>query len=138
AKKPALFKAGSKAIAGQHSTFTLQRSADEFKDQTYFIYNIATPQLPNLLFPIGSMKKSAVKTLAKKIGLPNASKKESMGLCFVGKIRLKEFLAQKLKPKPGAIVAAGGNGTYKKIGEHQGLWAYTIGQRQGVRVGEGG
>lgn len=124
-------------IDGQ-PTFTLQRSRDEFKDQTYFIYNIHSPQLPNLLFPIGSMKKSEVKTLAKKIDLPNAQKKESMGLCFVGKIRLKEFLAQKVKPQPGAIVAADGKGGYKKIGEHQGLATYTIGQRQGVRVGAGG
>lgn len=132
-KTPALLKA-SQGNESTHSTFTLQRSADEFKDQTYFIYNIHTPQLPNLLFPIGGLKKSTVKELAKKIGLPNASKKESMGLCFVGKIRLKEFLAQKLKPKPGAIVSTHG----KKIGEHQGLWQYTIGQRQGVRIGEGG
>ncbi len=74
----------------------LSRSKDEFKDQTYFIYNIRTPQLPHLLFPIGGMKKSEVKKLAQKIVLPNATKKESMGLCFVGKIRLKEFLDQKL------------------------------------------
>ena len=114
--------------------FTLQRSADEFKDQTYFIYNITTPQLQHLLFPIGSMKKNAVKALAKKIGLPNAAKKESMGLCFVGKIRLKEFLEQKVKSKPGAIVNTAG----EKIGEHQGLSVYTIGQRQGVRVGANG
>ena len=118
--------------------FTLQRSADEFKDQTYFIYNIATPQLQHLLFPIGSMKKNAVKDLAKKIGLPNAQKKESMGLCFVGKIRLKEFLTQKLKPKPGPIVTVNAAGAYAKIGEHQGLANFTIGQRQGVSVGAGG
>lgn len=115
--------------------FRLVRSADDFKDQTYFIYNIRTPQLPHVLFPIGGMKKDAVKKLAKKIGLPNADKKESMGLCFVGKIRLKEFLDQKLKPKPGKIVVAG---TGKVIGEHQGLAYYTIGQRQGVRVGADG
>jgi len=63
----------------------LLRSADEFKDQTYFIYNIKTEQLPHLLFPIGGMKKPAVRALARKIGLPNAEKKESMGLCFVAK-----------------------------------------------------
>jgi tRNA-uridine 2-sulfurtransferase len=131
-KKPAPLK--TSPADSSASTFVLQRSADEFKDQTYFIYNITTPQLPHLLFPIGSMKKSDVKVLAKKIGLPNAAKKESMGLCFVGKIRLKEFLAQKLKPKPGVIINIDG----KKIGEHQGLWEYTIGQRQGVRVGAGG
>lgn len=123
-------------------TYTLQRSADDFKDQTYFIYNIRTPQLPHLIFPIGGMKKSAVKALAKKIGLPNAEKKESMGLCFVGKIRLREFLDQKLKPKPGPIVRleilADGKTKLFKIGEHEGLAYYTIGQRQGVRVGAGG
>ncbi len=114
--------------------YFLGRSKDDFKDQTYFIYNIHTPQLPHILFPIGGMKKSEVKALAQKIGLPNANKKESMGLCFVGKIRLKEFLDQKLKPKPGNIV----NGQLKMIGKHEGLAYYTIGQRQGVKVGAGG
>ena len=112
----------------------LLRSKDEFKDQTYFIYNIKTEQLPHILFPIGNMKKTAVRKLAKKIGLPNSDKKESMGLCFVGKIRLRDFLEQKLKPKEGTIVDQAGN----KIGRHQGLFNYTIGQRQGINVGGGG
>ena len=125
------------------SDLRLARSADEFKDQTYFIYNIRTPQLPHLLFPIGHLKKSQVKEIAKKIGLPNASKKESMGLCFVGKIRLKEFLDQKLKPRPGNIIDVTDRAGTKRnsrqvIGKHQGLAYYTIGQRQGVRVGAGG
>ncbi len=132
-KKASALKALGVANSDE-SSYRLVRSADEFKDQTYFIYNIRTPQLPHLIFPIGGMKKSAVRALAKKIGLPNAEKRESMGLCFVGKIRLKEFLDQKLKPKSGIIVTAAG----KKIGEHQGLAYYTIGQRQGVRVGAGG
>jgi len=143
----------------------LLRSNDEFKDQTYFIYNIKTQQLPHLLFPIGGMKKTAVRLLARKIKLPNAEKKESMGLCFVGKIRLKDFLGQKLKPKPGPIVlisavslrvqpkqsyhqkkiaASPGQSpgllamTGKMIGQHQGLQNFTIGQRQGIAVGGGG
>ncbi len=128
----------SKKVAGKSVspsyTYQLARSKDEFKDQTYFIYNIKKSQLPHLHFPIGAMKKSDVRTLARKIKLPNADKKESMGLCFVGKIRLKEFLEQKLKPKPGTIVDMAG----KKIGEHQGLAYYTVGQRQGVGVGAGG
>jgi tRNA-uridine 2-sulfurtransferase len=90
----------------KQSRYQLLRSKDEFKDQTYFIYNI----------------------------IPNADKKESMGVCFVGKIRLKEFLEQKLKPKPGPVVDLLG----KRIGEHQGLAYYTIGQRQGIGVGSGG
>jgi tRNA-specific 2-thiouridylase len=108
----------------------LHRSKDEFKDQTYFIYNLRTDQLPHLLFPIGHMKKTAVRALAKKLKFPNADKKESMGLCFVGKIRLKDFLEQKLKRKPGSIIDQDG----KKIGTHEGLHYYTIGQRQGIKV----
>ena len=116
------------------ASFQLHRSADEFKDQTYFIYNINAGQLSHLLFPIGGMKKTAVRALAKKLRLPNADRKESMGLCFVGKIRLKDFLEQKLKPKTGSIIDQAG----KKIGEHQVLYYYTIGQRQGIRVGATG
>ncbi len=90
------------------TAYNLLRSADEFKDQTYFIYNIKTEQLPHVLFPIGGMKKPEVKKLAKKIGLPNATRKESMGLCFVGKIRLKDFLEQKVRAKPGPIIVESG------------------------------
>lgn len=114
--------------------YSLIRSVDEFKDQTYFIYNIKTEQLPHILFPVGGMKKKQVRALAKKIGLPNAEKKESMGLCFVGKIRLKDFLTQKLKIKKGKIIDQ--NNTV--IGYHNGLHNYTIGQRQGIGVGEKG
>jgi tRNA-specific 2-thiouridylase len=114
--------------------YQLIRSKDEFKDQTYFIYNIKPSQLPYLLFPIGGKKKSEVRALAKKLKLPNANKKESMGLCFVGQIRLKDFLEQKLKVKSGPIIDMAG----KKIGEHQGLAFYTIGQRQGINVGKDG
>lgn len=116
------------------SHYSLQRSADEFKDQTYFIYNIKTEQLPHVLFPIGGMKKPEVRKMAIKIGLPNANKKESMGLCFVGRIRLTDFLNQKLKPKKGKIVDQDG----RVLGEHSGLHIYTIGQRQGIRVGGSG
>jgi tRNA-uridine 2-sulfurtransferase len=123
-----------KTAKGNNHTFQLMRSNDEFKDQTYFIYNIQQSQLPHLYFPIGSMKKSSVKALAKKLKLPNAEKKESMGLCFVGKIRLKDFLEQKLKIKTGPVFTVTG----EKIGEHQGLPFYTVGQRQGIRIGHGG
>jgi tRNA-specific 2-thiouridylase len=72
--------------------------------------------------------------LAKKLKLPNADKKESMGLCFVGKIRLKDFLEQKLKAKRGSIVDTKGN----VLGKHEGLHYYTLGQRQGINIGSGG
>ncbi len=91
-------------LALSPTRLALLRSTDEFKDQTYFIYNIKTEQLPHVLFPIGGMKKPEVKKLAVKIGLPNAARKESMGLCFVGKVRLKDFLEQKVKPRPGKVV----------------------------------
>lgn len=146
-------KSGNLSPVTRH--LSLIRSADEFKDQTYFIYNIKTEQLPHVLFPIGGMKKSEVKKLAKKIGLPNAGRKESMGLCFVGKIRLKDFLEQKVKAKPGPIRLVASDKlqvtSYKKgaglspvtrhlslLGTHAGLHNYTIGQRQGIRVGAGG
>ena len=116
------------------TTYYLVRSKDEFKDQTYFIYNIKTEQLPHILFPIGGMKKIQVRALAKKLNLPNADKKESMGLCFVGKIRLKDFLEQKLIPMPGPIVDL----ARKKLGNHEGLHNYTIGQRQGIKIGGSG
>src|SRR6185369_729902 len=120
-----------KKTSSQRDSLTLARSKDEFKDQTYFIYNINTKQLPHLLFPIGGLLKRDVRALARKIGLPNAEKKESMGLCFVGRIRLKDFLQQKLKVRPGPVIDAKGN----QVGEHQGLAFYTIGQRQGIGIG---
>ncbi len=112
----------------------LKTAKDTFKDQTYFIYNLKSEQLDHVMFPIGNMKKPEVKKLAQKIGLPNATKKESMGLCFVGKIRLKDFLEQKLKVKTGDIISTSG----QVLGKHQGLPFYTIGQRQGVQVGANG
>jgi len=120
-----------KKISRPRDSWAVVRSKDEFKDQTYFIYNIQTKQLPHILFPIGGMQKKAVRALAHKIGLPNADKKESMGLCFVGRIRLKDFLQQKLKVKIGPVVDTKG----KVVGEHQGLAFYTIGQRQGIGIG---
>ena len=106
---------------------------DTFKDQTYFIYNIKPDQLPHLIFPLQDYLKGEVKKLAKKIGLPNAERKESMGICFVGKIRLQEFLSQKIKPKPGNIVDTKGN----ILGKHQGLHNFTLGQREGINLSSG-
>ncbi|PIR96051.1 MAG: tRNA 2-thiouridine(34) synthase MnmA [Candidatus Doudnabacteria bacterium CG10_big_fil_rev_8_21_14_0_10_42_18] len=133
-KKVAFLHGRAKMQPSSVPIYRLLRSKDEFKDQTYFIYNVKQEQLPHLLFPIGGMKKKDVRSLARKIGLPNADRKESMGLCFVGKIRLKEFLEQKLKPKKGPIINQDG----EKIGEHNGLYNFTLGQRQGVNIGGSG
>jgi len=112
----------------------LVRSKDEFKDQTYFIYNLQKEQLHHILFPIGKYKKSEVRELAKKFKLPNAERRESMGLCFVGKVKLEDFLQQNIKTKAGEIVDTSG----KKVGTHNGVWNYTLGQRQGLKVGGDG
>lgn len=112
----------------------LIRSKDEFKDQTYFIYNIKTEQLDHILFPIGNYKKAEIRKLAQKLKLPNANRKESMGLCFVGKIRLDQFLNQKIKPKKGKVFDVSG----KLVGEHKGIAFYTVGQRQGLGIGGSG
>lgn len=112
----------------------LLRGKDEFKDQTYFIYNIRKEQLGHLMFPIGGYKKTEVRKIAVKAGLPNAFRKESMGLCFVGRIELDRFLAQKIKPKRGDIVNTEG----KVVGKHNGAAFYTLGQRQGLGIGGSG
>lgn len=109
------------------------RSKDEFKDQTYFIYNIHTEQLKHLLFPIGGYKKTEVRKLAYKFNLPNADRKESMGICFVGKVQLDKFLQQKIKPKKGNIIDAEDN----ILGQHDGAAFYTIGQRHGLKISGG-
>lgn len=119
---------------GYNAGLHLMRSKDEFKDQTYFIYNIKKEQLPHVLFPIGGYKKERVRELARKFKLPNADRKESMGLCFVGKIRLEEFLAQKVKAEPGNIIDISG----KVLGKHRGIAYYTVGQRQGIGIGASG
>lgn len=113
---------------------TLVRSKDEFKDQTYFIYNIDRKQLDHILFPVGGYTKPEIRVLAKKFKLPNAERKESMGLCFVGKIRLEEFLKQKVAAKAGDILDVNG----MVIGQHQGTSFYTLGQRQGLHIGGSG
>jgi tRNA-specific 2-thiouridylase len=124
----------SKFAKKNSGTAKLIRSKDEFKDQTYFIYNLAAEQLDHILFPIGGYKKNEVRALAKKLKLPNAERKESMGICFVGKIRLEEFLRQKLAAKPGNIVDKSG----KVLGRHEGTSFYTLGQRNGLNIGGGG
>lgn len=112
----------------------LLRSKDEFKDQTYFIYNLKSEQLKHVLFPIGGYLKSEVRAMAHRFGLPNADRKESMGLCFVGKIRLDQFLEQRIKPQPGRIITTAG----EVLGQHDGIFRFTLGQRTGLGVGGSG
>ncbi|HEY5152659.1 MAG TPA: tRNA 2-thiouridine(34) synthase MnmA, partial [Candidatus Saccharimonadales bacterium] len=107
---------------------------DKTKDQSYFLYRVTAEALRKSLMSIGELHKTEVRRLAKKLGLATAEKKDSQGICFVGKVGIKEFLLHELGPQPpGPIVGQAG----KQIGEHDGAIFYTIGQRHGLNVGGG-
>ena len=128
---------------------------DTTKDQSYFLCQVNQFQLSKTLFPIGDMQKKEVRKLAKEIGLNTAEKKDSQGLCFIGKVKLPTFLQQFLKPKTGKVVEIDSkNSMYhkenitnkfesfkysssmgKEIGDHNGAHYYTIGQRKGLNIG---
>ncbi len=107
------------------NSWQLQIGKDKEKDQTYFLHQLSQQQLARSLFPIGQYNKKQVRQIAAENNLPTAEKKESMGICFVGKVSMKKFLLKRILPKPGKIVSTDG----KKLGEHIGLPFYTIGQR---------
>lgn len=112
----------------------LLKAKDKNKDQTYFLYRMSRASLKKTLMPIGDYLKSEVRELAKKYDLPTASKKDSQGICFIGKVGIKEFLIHELgEQKPGNIV----NENDEIIGTHDGAIFYTIGQRHGLNVGGG-
>ena len=112
----------------------LYRAKDETKDQTYFLYRVTHEALQKTLFPLGSYLKSEVREIAQQKGLFTATKKESMGICFVGKVGIKDFLSQYVKTTSGRIVDIQ---TGLEIGRHEGAIFYTIGQRHGLSVGGG-
>lgn len=109
---------------------TMTMSADKNKDQTYFLWTLKQEQLPHILFPIGHLTKPEVRKLAKKFGLPTAEKRDSQGLCFIGKIDFKEFLKRYIPTKPGNVLDEDG----KIIGTHDGSVFLTIGERHGFKV----
>ncbi len=106
---------------------------DANKDQTYFLYRVNKKALQKTLFPLGDYTKPQVRELAKKFKLATADKKESMGICFVGKVGIKEFLEQYIEKQPGKIINQKG----EVIGQHDGALFYTIGQRHGLELGGG-
>ncbi len=112
----------------------LLRATDENKDQTYFLYRISNESLEHTLFPIGDMKKPDVKKLAEKNNLHNAYKKESMGVCFVGEVGMKDFLKEYIDIKPGEIREVESDTV---LGYHEGAVFYTIGQRHGLYISGG-
>lgn len=146
------------------TVYQLKAGADTNKDQSYFLCQLSQEQLAKSLFPIGELTKPKVREIAAQMGLITAEKKDSQGLCFIGKVRLPEFLQQKLQPKDGVIIQIDKNdpvynfeketaltlenslssdarkipytiGMGKVVGKHQGAHYFTIGQRKGLNVG---
>ena len=145
--------------------YRLLAGKDGNKDQSYFLCQVTQKQLSKALFPIGHLTKPEVREIAAKMGLATATKKDSQGLCFIGKVRLPEFLQQQLKPKTGNIIEIATDSSLynnvetprysssdedlhaftraikyqetdgKKVGEHSGAHYFTIGQRKGLNVG---
>ncbi|KAK2641117.1 hypothetical protein Ddye_022880 [Dipteronia dyeriana] len=109
----------------------LELSKDMVKDQTYFLSHLSQAQLKRLIFPLGSIPKDDVRKLAAKFDLPNKDRKDSQGICFLGKIKFSDFVARHIGEMEGIIVEAE-SGDF--LGKHRGFWFYTIGQRQGLRL----
>lgn len=120
---------GHYARVGESNLSALLRAVDENKDQTYFLYRISNEALAHTIFPIGEMTKPEVKKLAEENGLHNAYKRESMGVCFVGEVGMKDFLKEYIDIQPGEIreIESG-----EILGYHEGTVFYTIGQRHGL------
>lgn len=116
------------------SAFLLKMSPDPVKDQTYFLSQLSQEQMSKALFPIGHLKKEVVRDLAERYQLPNAKRKDSQGICFLGRIAFDRFLEFHLGRKSGDIIDLK---TGEKIGTHDGFWFYTIGQRRGIKLSGG-
>lgn len=113
---------------GRHE---LLKGLDPSKDQSYFLHRLNQAQLSKTLFPVGELHKTEVRRIAEEIGLPNAKKKDSTGICFIGERPFREFLNRYISKEPGPIKDPSG----RTIGKHVGLSFYTLGQRQGLGIG---
>jgi len=111
--------------------FELLKGLDPAKDQSYFLHRLNQAQLRNTWFPVGELVKTEVRRIAQEIGLPNAKKKDSTGICFIGERPFREFLNRYIAREPGPIK----NDRGQTIGQHVGLSFYTLGQRQGLGIG---
>jgi tRNA-specific 2-thiouridylase len=108
----------------------LHEGVDASKDQSYFLCMMRPDQLARAYFPVGELQKSDLRTRAAAAGLPNAGKKDSQGICFIGQVKINDFLEKFIPESPGPIVNLEG----KQLGEHRGLHRYTIGQRRGIGI----
>jgi tRNA-specific 2-thiouridylase len=113
------------------SRLELLKGLDPAKDQSYFLHRLNQAQLARTLFPVGELEKTEVRQLAAEIGLPNAAKRDSTGICFIGERPFREFLNRYLSHEPGPIEDEHG----RTVGRHVGLSFYTLGQRQGLGIG---
>lgn len=122
------------SITQEGDTWILQKAKDPIKDQTYFLSYLSQAQLSRLVFPLGDLLKSEVRELAQKFDLPNQARKDSQGICFLGKIKFSDFVKHHLDVMPGDLIEFE---TGKKLGTHEGFWYHTIGQRKGLGLGGG-
>lgn len=111
--------------------YKMLKGVDQNKDQTYFLCELGQNQLSKTIFPVGQLKKSEVRDIARKAGLKTADKKDSTGICFIGERKFKKFLSEFLPSQPGEIRDMSGN----ILGRHDGLMYYTLGQRRGLGIG---
>ncbi|MFA5841051.1 MAG: tRNA 2-thiouridine(34) synthase MnmA [Candidatus Paceibacterota bacterium] len=118
------------SVFEKHNLFCLKKGVDPSKDQSYFLWTLKQEQLKKILFPIGNLKKTKVRKLAKKFNLPVAEKKDSQGICFLGAVDLKDFLKHYIKSKKGKVV----NEIGETIGHHDGVVFHTLGERHGFTI----
>ena len=118
-------------VREQDGARQLLRAADRSKDQSYFLHPLGQTQLASTLFPLGELIKTDVRRMAADAGLPTAAKKDSTGICFIGERDFREFLSQYLPAKPGPMVTPDG----RQVGQHPGVFYFTLGQREGLQIG---
>jgi len=124
-------------VEERHGRHVLLKGLDPGKDQSYFLHRLNQSQLARTLFPVGHLPKSEVRRIARDAGLANHAKRDSTGICFIGERPFRAFLARYLPRAPGPMVTPEG----ERVGDHEGLMYYTLGQRQGLGIGgrrEGG
>lgn len=119
---------------GEDGLFHLYRAPDPVKDQSYFLSHLSQQQVSQLWFPLGDMEKTEVRRLAQDFDLPNKDRKDSQGICFLGKIKYPDFVRHYLGEKEGQIIR---RETGEVLGTHKGYWFHTIGQRSGLGLGNG-
>lgn len=121
-------------IQEHQEKYFLKRSPDPVKDQTYFLSRLTQQQLSRILFPIGHLTKRELREKARSLDLPNKERRDSQGICFLGKIKYPEFVRFHLGEQTGDILNIQ---TGEKLGEHKGVWFHTVGQRKGLGMGGG-